>query len=389
MTRQAGGGRTFVGVALTFAAVYLAAGALMPLMVVYRERWSLSAATMTLAFAAFAPAFLAAVLTLGSLSDRIGRRPVLIGALLIQIGSIVMFLVAPNVGWVIGARVMQGFATGAATPAFTAALVELAPLGRKPLGTMIGSVSLTGGLAAGSLLAGLVVQLTGHANAVTFLALAVITAAGIGAVVSWREPLTRAPGAERAHGPRLAVPPCARTEFAGAVPVLAGVWMVSGLSGGIAPSLVRSVFGVNSGLLNGLSGFVAPAASTVVGVAVGRALPRRMMVVGILASVVGTAGVVAGVVTGQLTTMIAGQTIAGAGFGASFTAALRLVMPLAKEHERAGLAAAIYLVSYTAFGVPMVLAGQAVSAYGTGPTIIWFGVVACALALLGLRRGRE
>nr|WP_149440448.1 MFS transporter [Mycolicibacterium sp. P1-5] len=93
-----------------------------------------------------------------------------------------------------------------------------------------------------------------------------------------------------------------------------------------------------------------------------------------------------GVVTGQLSIMIIGQAIAGAGFGASFTAALRLVMPRATEHERAGLAAAIYLVSYIAFGVPMVLAGQATGAYGTVPTVVWFGVVACALALLGLRR---
>ena len=41
-----------------------------------------------------------------------------------------------------------------------------------------------------------------------------------------------------------------------------------GLSGGIAPSLVRSVFGLNSGLLNGLSGFIAPATSAVIGVMV-------------------------------------------------------------------------------------------------------------------------
>jgi MFS family permease len=389
MTRQAGDGWAFTSAALTFGTVYLAAGALMPLMVVYRERWSLSAAAMTLTFAVFAPAFLAAILTLGSLSDRIGRRPVLIGALLMQIGSVVVFLVAPSIGWVIGARAMQGFATGAATPAFTAALVELAPSGRKSLGTMLGSVSLTGGLAAGSLLAGLLVQLTVHAKTVIFLALAVITAAGIGAVVRWREPLTRAPGVNGERGRRLVVPPAARAEFAAAVPVLAAVWMVSGLSGGIAPSLVRSVFGVNSGLLNGLSGFVAPAASAIVGIAVRRAEPRRVMVVGILTSVIGTAGIVVGVVTGPLATMIVGQAIAGVGFGASFTAALRLIMPLVKEHERAGLAAAIYLVSYTAFGVPMVLVGQATSRYGTGSTIVWFGVVAGVLALFGLRHNAK
>ncbi|WP_445165786.1 MFS transporter [Mycolicibacterium sp. Dal123E01] len=348
MTRHRGGW-AFASAALAFAAVYLAAGVLMPLML-YRERWALSAVAMTFAFAVFALGFLAAILTVGSLSDRIGRRPVLIGALVIQIGSILMFLLAPNIEWVIGARVVQGFATGVATPAFTAALVELAPTGRKSLGAMLGSVSLTGGLAAGSLLAGLVIQLISHASAVIFIALAVITAAGIAAVARWREPVTRVRG-ER--GARLAVPLGARAEFTAAVPVLAAIWMIAGLSGGVAPSLVRSVFAVNSDLLNGLSGFVAPAASAVTGVAVGRTPPRRAMVAGILASVI---------------------------------AALRLVMPRVKEHERAGLAAAIYLISYLAFGVPMVLAGWATSAYGTLPTIIWFGGVACAVVLLGLWR---
>jgi hypothetical protein len=82
--------------------------------------------------------------------------------------------------------------------------------------------------------------------------------------------------------------------------------------------------------------------------------------------------------------MIIGQAIAGAGFGASFAAALRLVVPLAMEHERGGLAAAIYVVSYAAFGVPVVLAGQAAGPFGMAPTVFWFGVAAVVLALLGL-----
>ena len=55
--------------------------------------------------------------------------------------------------------------------------------------------------------------------------------------------------------------------------------------------------------------------------------------------------------------MIVGQVIAGVGFGAAFTAALRLILPLAAEHQRAGVVAAIYVVSYVAFGVPIVIAG--------------------------------
>jgi len=50
---------------VTFTSVYLAAGALMPLLVVYKERWALPATLLTLAFAVFAVGFLVAVLILG------------------------------------------------------------------------------------------------------------------------------------------------------------------------------------------------------------------------------------------------------------------------------------------------------------------------------------
>src|SRR5262249_13538068 len=99
---------------------------MMPLLVLYQERWSLTPTMLALAFAALALGFLASVISVGSLSDHVGRRPVLIGALIIQLASNVVFLVAPGVGWVIVGRILQGIAAGAATAAFTAALVELA-----------------------------------------------------------------------------------------------------------------------------------------------------------------------------------------------------------------------------------------------------------------------
>ena len=95
----------------------------------------------------------------------------LLGALVVQLASNVLFLVAPDIGWVIAGRIVQGVAGGAATAAFTAALVELAPPNRKRLGTILGSVGLTGGLAVGSLLAGLAIQLTPTANTIVFIVL--------------------------------------------------------------------------------------------------------------------------------------------------------------------------------------------------------------------------
>ena len=377
-------GLAFAGAAITFTSLYLAAGALTPLLVVYKDQWAFPASLLTLAFAAYAIGFLAALLTLGSLSDRIGRRPVLIGALTVQLASNVMFLVAPDVGWVIAARIVQGIAGGAATAAFTAALVELAPPNRKRLGAILGSVGVTGGLALGSLLAGLAIQLSPQANAIVFVILTIVTIVGIVVAALSPETVTRAPGALRSLIPRVSVPAAARQEFVAAAPVLAAVWMLAGLSGGLAPSMVRSVFLLDSGLLNGVTGFVAPATSAVIGLAFARLDPRLTMTVGIYASVVGPIGIIGGVLAGSLTTMIIGQVIAGVGFGAAFTAALRLILPLAAEHQRAGVVAAIYVVSYVAFGVPIVIAGYLAGPLGVVPTVVWYSAVAVLLALISL-----
>jgi MFS family permease len=308
-----------------------------------------------------------------------------VGALIIQLISNVMFLVAPDVEWVIAGRIVQGLATGAATTAFTAALVELAPPNRKGLGAVLGSVGLTGGLAVGSLLAGLAIQFTTAPNAIVFTVLTVVTMLGIVAVALAPETVTRAPGALRSLIPRVAVPPTARREFAAAAPVIAAVWMVSGLSGGLAPSMVHSVFGVNSGLLSGLSGFGSPAMSAVSGLAFARLHPRRAMTIGIFASIGGAIGIVSGILGGSLAIMLIGQAIAGAGFGASFTASLQLIVPLAAAHQRAAVVASVYLVSYLAFGVPIVIAGQLVEPVGLVPTVFWYTVTTVVLALIGLR----
>jgi MFS family permease len=378
-------GLALTGEAISFTSVYLASGALMPLLVLYQEHWSLSSTLLTMAFAVFAIGFLTAVVTVGSLSDHVGRRPVLVAALIIQLASNVVFLGAPDIGWVIIARIMQGVATGAATTAFTAALVELAPPNRKRVGSILGSVSLTGGLAVGSLLAGVAIQLTTGANSVVFIVLIVMTMLGVVVVALSPETATRAPGALRSLMPRVAVPPSALREFVAAVPVIAAIWMLSGLSGGLAPSMVRSVFHLDSGLLNGVCGFVAPAASAVAGLVLARVDDRRVMTIGIYASIFGAIGIACGALLGNLTTMFIGQAVAGAGFGASFAASLRLVLPLAATHQRAGVAAAIYLVSYIAFGVPVVVAGRLIGSLGVVSTVSWYSAASALLALVGLR----
>jgi MFS family permease len=160
--------------------------------------------------------------------------------------------------------------------------------------------------------------------------------------------------------------------------------MLAGLSGGLAPSMVRSVFHIDSGLMNGVAGFVPQTASFLIGFALGRVDSRRAMSIGIYASVVGAAGIITGVLVGSLTVMIIGQALAGVGFGAAFTAALALVFPLAKPDQRAGVVGGIYLIAYLGLGVPVVIAGQLTSVLGQIPTVTWYTGVTILLALISL-----
>src|SRR4051794_14325612 len=84
-------------VGLTVAAFLSGASAPSPLYVVFQQRWGFSELTLTTVFASYAIALLVALVTVGGLSDFVGRRPVLLGALALEATSMVIFLNADSV----------------------------------------------------------------------------------------------------------------------------------------------------------------------------------------------------------------------------------------------------------------------------------------------------
>jgi MFS family permease len=382
-------GVAFAGAGLAFASLYLAAGAPTPLLVLFEHEWGFAPWVLTIAFAAYALGLLASLLVVGSLSDHIGRRPVLVGALTVELAAMVMFVFAPDIGWVIAARVVQGIATGAASSAFTAALVELAPPSRKRLGSVVGAVAPAGGLGLGALLTGIAVQFTHEANLIVFTSLAVIMAFGTLTAAFSAETVTKQAGALDSLKPRVSVPPIARPEFFAAAPVHLASWMFAGLFMGLSPTIIRDIFDINSGLVNGATAFLPPTAAAVAGFALGRFAPRRVILVGTVAVLAGAAIVLTGIATVLLPLVWFGGLIGGAGFGATFSGALRAVGPLAEAHQRAGLFAAVFLVAYLSFGIPAIVAGQLVAPLGLLRTVLWYGtaiILAAALGLVAQRR---
>jgi MFS family permease len=67
---------------------------------------------------------LSALLTVGSLSDYIGRRPAILAALSLNIIAMMMFMSADSAAALIAARAVQGFAADLATATLGAAIMD-------------------------------------------------------------------------------------------------------------------------------------------------------------------------------------------------------------------------------------------------------------------------
>jgi MFS family permease len=211
-----------------FLTTFFASSAASPLYRVYQVRFHFSAATLTAVFAVYVLALLVTLLSFGSVSDYLGRLPVIITALVVSAAACVVFLTAHDIGVLYATRSLQGVATGLASGPIGAALIDLQPGGsqRAPVVT---SAFSTLGLALGALITSALVQYAPAPTHLIWWALLAVFAAGLAAVLAMAEPGSRRPGVLASLRPRVAVPRQARGTFAAAVPCLVAVWALGGL----------------------------------------------------------------------------------------------------------------------------------------------------------------
>jgi MFS family permease len=375
----------FVSSAIAFMTTMAAAGAPSALLVVYQQHWHFSDSELTVAFAIYALALLLALLVVGSLSDRIGRRPVLIAALALQAVTMVVFLLAPNIGVIIVARALQGFATGAATSAFSAYIAEVAPAARKKAAALVVTIASVAGLGFGVVLTGIAIQCAAAPAAVVFgVALAIVVIA-IAVTAASPETVGERQGIGDALVPRIGVPSAVRTAFARTAPGLIGIWMSAGLVLGLGASIVHQALHITSGAVLGLVVAAQPLAAALSVLVFGPLMPpRRFMLAGYAAVLAGVSLEACSFAAGLASLIICGAIVTGLGFGAVFSSTLGFLVPLARAQERAKLFSAVYVVAYLAYGIPTIMAGFLSDAIGLVPAAIIYAAATLTATAAGL-----
>jgi len=351
-----------------------------PLYRSYSVLWHFSSLTLTLVYATYAFGVLVTLLLAGSVSDDVGRRPVLLVSLATLGVSTLLYMAASSPAWLFAARGIQGLATGAALSAASAALLDLHPRrDAAAVGLANGTVS-AGGLGLGGLASAALVELGWAPRVLPYALLLVLFAIAFAGAYAMPEPVReRRPLRLRLERP--GVPAAVRRPFALAALAVLASWSIGGLFFSLGPELASELFHSTNEVVSA-SGIALLAGAAVGGQLLTARAPTWLAAVsGSLALAAGVGIIVAAAALGSGTAYLVGSLVGGAGFGAAFLGGLRALGAAIPPPQRAAVMAAFYLVAYASLSVPAVLAGVVVTHVPLETTFEIFGTAVAAVAL--------
>ncbi len=363
-----------------------------PLYALYAEAWRYPPVLTTVVFAAYAIGALTAVLVSGPLSDRFGRRPVLVVSLLLVLVGLGVFVTADDVTALVVARLVHGLGIGAVVVAGGAGLLDLRPTDAARTGTR-NAIAFTLGIAAGALGAAALAQADLAPLVAPYLASGALVLVLLVAVLAMREPL---PASARPGGalrlPRPGVPAAVRPRFVVAATGVGAAWAVLGVFLSLEPGIATTAAGATGPLFGGTLVAVFAGAAALAQSVGSRYPARPVAVVGDAATAVLLVVSLVAFAAGSGPLILLGAVPLGAGYGLAFAGSLRhLTVEVPAEH-RGAVMSAFYLVAYAAMVVPTLLAGVAATVWTPAAVLAPFSVAAALLAAVaavqGARAGR-
>lgn len=354
----------------------------MPLYVQYARTGGYGTSGIAAVFALYALTLVAFLLSLGGLSDAVGRKPAMIGAAICAFLATLLVQLSPTLEAVAIARILQGLAVGLATSAGTAYAAELAgtPDAAKSAARTI-TATVSAGFGFGALVTAIALYLQPQAAPITYAAHLAFAASAIGLAVLLPE--TRS--ANAGSWMRLPFFPKGTVALAAAI---IPAWTVTGILIAVVPSVMAA---------NGMIGFNWAALSlfliNLVGVVFqplsARLSPRRSVLLGLVLLNLGMGGISLGAVFGSAPVLMLGAVVAGsAAYGFIFTGGLTAVS-VAAGSDRARAAAGFFLFAYLGFSIPPLLTGLVFGVLGAASTLATAAavilLVSGAIALIALR----
>ncbi|EME96982.1 MFS transporter [Streptomyces mobaraensis NBRC 13819 = DSM 40847] len=388
------GGRAWLRAGVAVAAVGWGANQFAPLLLLYRSELGLSAATVQATFGLYAIGLVPGLLLGGPVSDRYGRRRLMLPALFVSVlASLLLIAGGSQEELLFAGRLVSGVASGAAFSSGTVWIKELSLAGstrEANPGPRRATITMTTGFAVGPLVAGLLAQWAPSPMTVAYLPHLALALVSIPLV--WGAPETCGGSREGSVWRQVRVPAVREPRFRNVVAPLAP-WVFGSASVALAylPGLVKDRVGGNALVF----GAVVTALTGFAGILV-QPLARRMddprrprLIASSMAIVVaGLLVSAAAAETLQPALVVLAALVLGAGYGCCQVCGLLEVQRMAGPKDLAGLTAVYQALSYIGFAAPFVLAALQDSVRASVLLCCAAGLAVLTLVYVTLRAAR-
>lgn len=367
--------------AWTVTAVFILSNSPTPLYVVWQRTLGFSSGTLTVIFALYIAGLLGTLLVAGQLSDRFGRKAVLLPGLLAALIACVMFATAASVAMLAVARVLTGIAVGVVVSAGMASVGDLGGIQRRKQAALLASVAMVLGAGLGPLLAGGVAQTSTHpiepVFAIEFFVL--LSAFVITARLPLHRPTKTLQGETRLRLP--SVPREHRRHVLSGIAVFGPGITATSFVLALGPSLLARLLEVRSPLLAGGMACAMFAVATGVQFAVRHWSVRSIFAAGSAATVLAMGALCFAVQASAVSVLLMAALLAGVGQGLGQLGGLTLISVHVPDTRRAEANAVLNMGGYLPAGLLAVSTGYAIDFLGLSAGVVMFAI---ALALSAL-----
>ncbi|MEU7918940.1 MFS transporter [Micromonospora zamorensis] len=354
-----------------------------PLYPLYEMEFGFSSLTVTVVYALYALGVVVGLLVFGRLSDQIGRRPVILAALLLSVAADAVFLFAVDLAMIIVGRILAGLSAALIIGAATAALAELIDRRHPKRAATVSIFANLGGLATGTLLAGIVSDVAPDplrlpwAIVLILAVLAIIALRGVPETVHERSPVTL-------RVQRLHVPAAIRGAFVRSAITAGAGFAALGVLTSVSGLFLGMVLHETSHTLAALVVFVAFA-----GAAFGQLLTRVLSSRAALASacvglIVGAGLLAFSMWMALLATLLVSAALIGVASGVAVGDGIATITMKTEPQHQAEAVSTFFAILFAMLGVPAVGVGLLIQTIGLRPAGEVFSAVVAVLAVVVL-----
>lgn len=371
------------GAAWLVTAVFMLSNSPTPLYVYWQQEIGFSTGMLTVIFALYIAGLLGTLLVAGQLSDRYGRRPILLPGLLAALTACLLFAGAQSVLALGIARLLTGIAVGVMVSAGMAAVGDLGGSARRRQAALLASVSMVFGAGLGPLLAGGLAQTRAHPILSVFATeLAVL---GSALAVACLLPLCR-PARSGGEPLRLrlpTVPVANRRHLACGIATFGPGITATSFVLALGPSLLSRLLDVRSLMIAGGMACAMFLTATGVQFAVRHWPIRSIFLASTTATVLAMASLGIAVHASLASMLVVAALLAGAGQGLGQLGGLTLIGLHVPDGRRAEANAVFNIGGYIPAGLLPVAAGYLIDRLGLAGGATLFAIALALVAGVG------